>query len=196
MQRKKLQSRKSLQARKSLSTTAGQTGLKRKTLLKRSVKPKSKRRVPLSEKTSQQLIKEADKWFSKYVRLRDSEFERGDEPGWYTHCISCNRKYMVRAEDGRWTNSIDNGHYVSRSYKIVRFDEENCSGQCKRCNKWLSGNLIQYKLALERKYGPGTGDKLEKLAQENPYHYLRKDYLLQVIHDSKLQIHYMENQHA
>ncbi len=48
------------------------------------------------------------------------------------------------------------GHYFAKEfYKSVRFDVDNIHGQCVRCNKYLSGNLIPYRENLLIKIGEG-----------------------------------------
>mgnify|MGYP003810450709 CR=1 FL=1 len=86
------------------------------------------------------LIKKTTKVFNSYVRNRDK-----DKP-----CISC----------GRWT-TLQAGHFYSAGhYSALRFEEDNVHGQCKQCNYFLSGNLNNYRINLEKRIGK---DKLEKL---------------------------------
>ena len=53
------------------------------------------------------------------------------------------------------------GHYVSRACLPLRYDEKNCNCQCPRCNVFLHGNLIDYRIALVEKYGDTVVDGLE-----------------------------------
>lgn len=80
-------------------------------------------------------LKECQKWFNKFIRLRDA----GES------CISC----------GRSTGSkINAGHYRSvGSCPELRFDELNCHLQCEHCNSYKSGNIEHYRPALIRKVG-------------------------------------------
>jgi hypothetical protein len=184
------------------------TPLKAKTGLKRGVglsaartKPKptsTKKRVPLEKKTTRQLIPVADKFHSKYIRLRDSECT-GDQ--WIGTCITCSKTGLVAYIDDkgdlRFTHGWDNGHFVSRGNYVVRFDEENVNLQCSfRCNKMRSGEYVKYKKALRNKYAVDTPERLEKLAEELPgpeYHFSKPE-LLEIIHDSKVRIeHIKEN---
>lgn len=155
--------------------------------------PKKRKYRKLEQKTAQQLVKEADKYFSWYIRLRDSDYVK-EKSEWQGTCISCPNSYLVAFMDRgklHFTNYVDNGHFVSRGHKIVRYDEENCNLQCKRCNKWLSGNAVNYRLGLDAKYGAGTADKLIQLAAAHPVYNLTKPYLLQIITDAKTQIAYL-----
>ena len=137
----------------------------------------------------------ADDWFSKYIRLRDSE-RTGDE--WYGICITCPRRRRVaRIEDGRlkFDYDWDAGHYVPRGNKVTRYDEENVNLQCSyHCNRLNSGNLAKYKIALTHKYGDGIPEKLTKLAEETTYYKLSKLELLEIIHDAKEAIAFYEKQ--
>jgi hypothetical protein len=95
-------------------------------------------------KTLSQYEAEAKKSFQKFVRLRDSGLE----------CISCGNK-----SPKDWCGS----HYYSAGmYSGLMFDERNCHGACNTyCNKMLSGNLLEYRKGLIKRYGIEFVDKLE-----------------------------------
>ena len=85
-------------------------------------------------KTLQDWLKEAQTIFNKYVRLRDSGL-------W---CISCNLPPKKK----------NAGHYFSSGgHSNVRFDEDNVHLQCEACNTFLSGNLLQYQIGIQKKIG-------------------------------------------
>lgn len=91
-------------------------------------------------KTRGDWIKEAQIEFNKYVRLRDSG----------QGCISCGSACGAGAIGG----SGDAGHFRSRgSAPHLRFDERNCHLQCKRCNRYLSGNVADYRVGLVKRIG-------------------------------------------
>lgn len=94
--------------------------------------------------TVAKLKKLADKVFSDYIRQRDKYV-----------CFTCGKK-------GDKTN-IQNGHYVSRAFNSLRFDERNCAAQCVGCNIFRKGNIDEYALALLKKFGP---EILKELAAE------------------------------
>jgi hypothetical protein len=72
--------------------------------------------------------------FNKYIRLRDKGL----------NCISCGKK--PKKENA--------GHYFSSGgHSNVRFDKYNVHLQCEHCNTFLSGNLIEYGINLEKKIG-------------------------------------------
>lgn len=91
-------------------------------------------------KTRGDYIREAQTAFNKYVRLRDSG--KG--------CISCGSA----CGEGSIGGSGDAGHFRSRgSAPHLRFDERNCHLQCKRCNRYLSGNVADYRVGLVKRIG-------------------------------------------
>lgn len=96
-------------------------------------------------------LKEAQKWFNKYIRLRDR-----DEP-----CISC----------GRYHNGqYHAGHYLATAARPhLRYDESNCHKQCAPCNNHLSGNLVNYRISLIEKIGLEEVERLENDHNDNRF---------------------------
>lgn len=124
--------------------------------LKEKDKPK-KARV----KTKTQLRKIADKLFSEYIRRRDGG-----------KCYTCQKR-----DD--WKR-MQCGHFIPRQYLSVRYDEVNCHCQCYACNMLYNGQPGAYATRLERDYGRGTVEMLEKARQEVvpnfDYHYIIEVY--------------------
>lgn len=154
---------------------------------KKSTSPKRKSRVPLEQKTKPELVREAWTQFSRYVRLRDTVRD-GNE--WVGTCITCSKTGTVAWLDDsgklRYTKGWDAGHFVGRSHKVVKHDEENVNLQCAfRCNKMRSGEYEKYRIALKDKYGEEVPEKLENLARTTTYYKFSREELLEVIHDSK-----------
>ena len=85
------------------------------------------------------LVKKLDKVFALYIRLRDVM------PNGYGRCISCGRI--------RHFSDLDCGHFYSRKHMGTRFDEDNCSAECKACNRFSADHLINYQTNLIRKIG-------------------------------------------
>jgi len=99
-------------------------------------------------KTRGDYMKEAQVEFNKYVRLRDAG--KG--------CISCGADCGATATGG----SGDAGHFRSRgSAPHLRFDERNCHLQCKKCNRYLSGNVAAYRVGLINRIGVNAVEALE-----------------------------------
>lgn len=85
--------------------------------------------------------------FNEYIRNRDitgcSHFK----------CISCGQIKPKRLANA--------GHYYNIGhYDGLRFDEDNCHVQCIYCNKFLHGNLLQYRDNLLFKIGAERFEKL------------------------------------
>lgn len=91
-------------------------------------------------------MKQADKWFSIYIRLRDS-----DENG-IIRCCSCGKPVF-------WKKS-DAGHFVNRKHMSLRYSEINVHAQCRECNRFDEGNLPGYSLFITQKYGDDAIKKL------------------------------------
>jgi len=107
----------------------------------------AKERVPKKTvKKSKSLAdwkKELDTIFSIYIRMRDNGV-----------CITCGSKTFWKYQQ--------NGHYVSRAVLSLRWDEKNCNCQCPSCNVFKHGNMDEYALALQRKYGKNILNELHK----------------------------------
>lgn len=96
------------------------------------------------EKTLPKLLKDAQTVFNKFIRERDKD--KG--------CISCG-------------SGVDHaGHYFSQGHHSkLRFNEVNVNGQCLRCNNFLHGNLINYRIGLVKRYGEQKVLMLESSAR-------------------------------
>ena len=89
-------------------------------------------------------MKAAQVAFNSYIRARDSIINRP--------CISC----------GSFTGKKNAGHYRSvGSTPELRFEPLNCHLQCEKCNSYLSGNLINYRIALIKLIGLNAVEWLE-----------------------------------
>jgi len=97
-------------------------------------------------KSISQLIKIATKHFNLFIRERDKRLG----------CISCG-------------GVIENaGHYLSAgNHSGLRFDEKNVFGQCIRCNKWLHGNLIEYRKGLIKRIGLDKVEWMEAIRHKS-----------------------------
>lgn len=100
----------------------------------------------MRKKSQKTLIRKLDEVFSRYIRLRDA-----DEHG-YIRCISCGKIHHF--------SEMDCGHFINRSHMATRYDEQNCNGQCRSCNRFDEGNNIGYTRGLIAKYGPQVIDLL------------------------------------
>lgn len=101
--------------------------------------------------TIPQLIKVAQREFNAFIRERDKD--KG--------CISCGR--TLRFSGGGSTGGdFDCGHFKSTgSAPHLRFEEQNAHGQCKHCNRYLAGNVVEYRKRLALRIGLATVEALE-----------------------------------
>ncbi len=100
----------------------------------------------MKAKTVNQLIKQLQPIFNKYIRLRDK-----DEP-----CISC----------GEHRENYDAGHfYPVGGYSGLRFDEDNCHKECKKCNGFDPMHLLGYQRNLRQRIGQAGLDNLKDAAE-------------------------------
>ena len=87
------------------------------------------------------------------TKLKESVKTASDLP-----CISCDATGDHDGLGGYW----DAGHYRSRgAAKHLSFNLWNCAKQCSRCNRYLSGNVVEYRKRLITRIGSERVDKLE-----------------------------------
>ena len=103
-------------------------------------------------KSISKLKKELDKWFSLYIRLRESSLEG------VTQCFTCGKI--------EYHNKLQCGHFQSRRYLPTRFCEINCQPQCVGCNMFKQGEQYKFAMNLDAKYGEGTADKIQINARQ------------------------------
>lgn len=114
-------------------------------------------------KTAGDYIKEAQVAFNKFVRVRDQ-----GKP-----CISCGT-----IPQQKFGGNIDAGHYRSRgAASHLRFNLYNCHAQCVKCNRNLSGNVVEYRIRLIQKIGL---ERVEQLEQDNRPKRFSIDYLVRL----------------
>jgi len=94
--------------------------------------------------------------FSKYIRLRDCLKTTGTLT--QGKCITCGKLLSI--------GFCDAGHFVSRKYNSTLFNEKNCHVQCRYCNRFLNGNLLEYRRQIVKLYGEGADIELENKAIE------------------------------
>lgn len=102
-----------------------------------------------SVKTLSQYESEAKKSFQKWIRLRDK-----DKP-----CISCGNPSQEDRAGGHF--------YSAGMHSGLMFNSFNCHSQCNTyCNKFLSGNLLEYRKGLINRFGEDFIQGLDQLAIE------------------------------
>lgn len=114
-------------------------------------------------KTAGDYIKEAQTAVNRYIRLRD----------YGKPCISCGARHEI-TRGGKF----DAGHYRSRgAASHLRFNTYNVHGQCVRCNRFNSGNVVDYRINLINKIGL---ERVERLEQDNTPRKFTIDYLKRI----------------
>ena len=113
----------------------------------------------------------------KLQELVNAKVRKRDSMNGYFVCISCQQLKPV--------SQMNAGHYYEKSiYKSVRFDLDNIHGQDVRCNKYLSGNLIEYRKNLLEKIGEEKLKQLDKLAEIKNFRFTR-EFLIELIEKYK-----------
>lgn len=113
------------------------------------------------------MLKIAQQVFNQYVRKRDEKLP----------CISCGK-----TGDGVYHAS----HYRSvGSHPELRFNEKNVNKSCNKCNVFLSGNLIEYRIGLCKKIGEEEVRKLEGPTEKVKYDV---DDIMRIIGEYKTKI--------
>jgi hypothetical protein len=95
----------------------------------------NKKKVLNDLKTHSDWLKDLQKVFNKYIRLRDHNMP----------CVSCGRKLGEK---------YDAGHYFSvGAYPNLRFNETNVHASCVYCNQHKHGNIAEYSIRLPERIG-------------------------------------------
>ena len=111
-------------------------------------------------KTKGEHLREAQQAFNAYIRERD-------RLAGYA-CISSGKPLDWNG------NAVDAGHYRSTgAAPHLRFDENNCHAQSKHDNRYLSGNVAEYRLGLIQRIGLAAVEALE--ADQAPRRYTIED---------------------
>jgi hypothetical protein len=97
------------------------------------------------------LKKELDKWFSLYIRLRNSE-------NGLIQCFTSGRVYHYK--------NIHAGHFMSRRCLSTRWCEINVQPQSAADNLFAQGEQYRFGLNLDAKYGEGTAEELQFKARQ------------------------------
>jgi hypothetical protein len=82
-----------------------------------------------------------DKKMSIYIRKRDRR------------CVVCGS-----------TENLNNGHYISRVYFMIRWDDRNCNTQCASCNVIHEYDPEPYRQWMKERYGEHLIQELTELA--------------------------------
>lgn len=118
-----------------------------KAITKRAREDLKERREKLKSKGDH--LREAQQAFNAYIRERDRLAG--------CRCISSGRPLDWNG------NAVDAGHYRSTgAAPHLRFDENNCHAQSKHDNRYLSGNVADYRIGLIERIGLEAVEALER----------------------------------
>jgi len=113
---------------------------------------KKKREAKDQLKTRSQKIQDARRIFHQYIKTRDQNLP----------CISCGTQN---------TDLWDAGHYLKAElYTGLIFDEDNCHKQCRKCNRYLGGNEVEYRIGLCQRIGEDRVQQLEARRNDQRTH--------------------------
>ena len=111
--------------------------------------------------------------FNRFIRIRDCI----RTSGWPDQgsCVTCGKFFPF--ED------LDGGHFVKAgNHAATLFDEQNCTAQCRRCNRFEDGRQYEHGKAIDKIYGEGTADaiversKKEVIRTIEDYDAIKKKY--------------------
>lgn len=121
-----------------------------------------KNKLKTTLKTIGQYEMDAKKSFQRWVRERDKDLP----------CISCN----IYDKD-----QYDGGHYFKAElFSGLIFHENNCHKQCRRCNRYLGGNEIQYRIGLINRKGVKFIEDLEYISNDKRVYKFDKKELVAI----------------
>jgi len=112
--------------------------MKRKMRLIARKRPSKRGKSKKRTKSHSYYLKALDAVFSTYIRTKYSK-------DGLVKCFTCSKTAPIK--------QMQNGHYISRSVKILRWHEDNCRPQCIGCNIFKNGNLITYRENLVKEIG-------------------------------------------
>lgn len=98
------------------------------------------------------IVKELDKWFSLYIRLRDSDSSGN------CICVTCGKYNHYKKQQA--------GHFQSRRHYSTRWDKENVQIQCYGCNVGNQGEQFKFAKWLDDNYESGKAEELEVKAKQ------------------------------
>ena len=109
---------------------------------------KEEKKIKLRQKREHITEKKLDQIQSKVIRTL-----YGNE------CCTCNR--ILDYE------KLHNGHFISRQFRSVRFNPQNCASQCPTCNLYLQGLQYEFGKFINKTHGEGTAEKIVALSKSN-----------------------------
>lgn len=102
----------------------------------------------MKKPTRKSLVKKLDTIFSEYVRR-----SHADTNG-IVKCYTCEKKAYWKGK------GMQNGHFISRASRILRWSPENCRPQCYACNCMRYGQNYLFAMNLNKEFGYDIADEL------------------------------------
>ena len=90
----------------------------------------------LSNPTIKELEKRMDTLCQTCSRCKGCWFSNGTL---VNKCVTCGKVCPCFGKD-----SLDGGHFIPRSCRTTRWEQDNVWPQCTRCNRFLNGAYIEY----------------------------------------------------
>lgn len=123
------------------------------------------REMVLKHKGKSELLKEADRLFSLFIRNRDA-----DKDG-YISCVCCGGIYNIEQLDGSGNKVVQCLHFMKREVYALRFQEDYAGAGCTYCNKNMFDNpkgkaYHQFKDKLISDFGLIEVQRIETLNRE------------------------------
>ncbi len=124
-------------------------------------------------------------------KLKKSLQERLKKKAWKLHS-----EIVRRLEGGKcftcftikpW-KEMHAGHYIHK--ESLDFNRKNIHCQCAGCNKWKGGNLKEYAIRLEEKYGFGILQELKAEGYKDKYWKVAE--LKELIESYKKELEYLK----
>lgn len=142
---------------------------------KKSIESEKTKKMRENVKTLSQYEAEAKRSFQKWIRLRDAG----------KNCISCDKP----------NDLMDGGHFKKAEiYSGVIFHEMNAHSQCRKCNRYLNGNELNYRLGLIKRYGEEYANFIEDLANSTRIKKYTKQELIDIKKKYDLLIKFIKNE--
>lgn len=93
---------------------------------------------------------------SRYIRLRDC-LETTGSPEW-GECVTCGATKSF--------DELDAGHFIQGRHNANLFSERGCHAQCRTCNRFKNGMMLEYRRQIVEMYGEGADLELEAEAKK------------------------------
>jgi hypothetical protein len=110
--------------------------------------------------TKRGLIKKLDKVFSLYIRHKYAK-------DGMVRCYTCTAMKPPK--------EMQCGHFISRSYYILRWEEDNARPQCASCNLYHQGQQYEFGRRLEKEIGIGRIEQMMEIKNQ-PARFSIADY--------------------